>query len=81
MDRWATSVEGAETGHAAAERFAAGIAQRGERPLLIVSHGTVLSLYLAEHAGLEPVALWRSLTFPEALVLDAQGRLIERIAG
>ncbi|HEY2356323.1 MAG TPA: histidine phosphatase family protein [Phenylobacterium sp.] len=76
----AISIDSAETGQAAAERFAAGLARRTERPLLVVSHGTVLSLYLAEHAGFDAVALWRSFGFPDALVLDAQDRLIARIS-
>ena len=76
----AISVNGAESGQAAAERFAAGLARRAERPLLVVSHGTVLSLYLAERAGFDAVALWRGLGFPEALVLDAQDRPVARIS-
>jgi hypothetical protein len=76
----AISVEGAETGKAAAARFAAGLARQTAPPFLVVTDGTVLSLYLAERAKLDAVALWRSLAFPEALVLDAQDRLIERIS-
>lgn len=74
----AISVDSADTGQGAARRFAEGLARRTERPLLVVSHGTVLSLYLAERAGFDAVALWRSLRFPEALVLDSQDRLIAR---
>jgi len=74
------SIEGAEPGDLATQRFAAGLARHRVRPLLVASHGTVLSLFLAAHFGLNPVELWRSLAFPEALVLDADGRLIERIA-
>jgi broad specificity phosphatase PhoE len=72
-------VEGAETAYAARRRFAAGIAAHTERPLLVVSHGTGLSLYAASVAKLDPQDLWRSLGFPEALVLGADGRLLERI--
>jgi broad specificity phosphatase PhoE len=73
-------VEGAESAYAARRRFAAGIAAHAERPLIVVSHGTALSLYAADVAKLDPQDLWRTLGFPEALVLDAEGRLLERIA-
>ena len=74
------SIEGAETGDAARARFAGGLAAHPVRPLLVVTHGTILSLYAARAAGLEPEALWRSLGLPEALVFDGEGRLAERIA-
>jgi broad specificity phosphatase PhoE len=76
----AASIEGAEPGDVAAQRFAAGLAKYPARPLLVASHGTVLGLFLAAHFGLNPVELWRGLALPEAFVLDADGRLIARIA-
>lgn len=75
----AVSVDGAETGEAAAARFAAALGRRSERPLLVVSHGTVLSLHVAA-SGEDAFALWRSLALPEALLLSADGALIGRIA-
>jgi broad specificity phosphatase PhoE len=74
------SIGGAETGTAAAARFAAGVGARSERPLLVTSHGTVLRLYVAQQAGLDAATLWPSFGLPEALVLDRQGRLVDRIA-
>jgi broad specificity phosphatase PhoE len=74
------SIDGAETGADARARFAAGLATHSARPLLVASHGTVLSLFLAAHFGLDAVDLWRGMALPEAFVLDAEGRLIDRIA-
>jgi probable phosphoglycerate mutase len=76
----AVSIDGAETGEAAAARFAAALGRRSERPLLVVSHGTVLSLHVAAGTGEDAFALWRSLALPEALLLSADGALIGRIA-
>ena len=47
---------------------------------MAVTHGTVLSMYLAERLGCDPLDLWRSLHMPDAFVLDAEGGLIERIS-
>ncbi|WP_297692924.1 histidine phosphatase family protein [Phenylobacterium sp.] len=74
------SVDGAETGAAAALRFAAGLARHPERPLVVVSHGTVLSLWLAHRLGLDAADLWSSLRLPEAFLLSRDGGLIGRIA-
>ena len=73
-------VDEAETAYAARQRFAHGIAAHAERPLAVVTHGTALSLYASDVAKLDARELWRTLGSPEALVLDADGRLIERIA-
>jgi len=78
LSDFGSSVDGAEVGAAAAARFAAGVEARAARPLVIVSHGTILSLFLAWTASLEPQALWRSLRLPEALVLNGSGDLIDR---
>ncbi|HSV02703.1 MAG TPA: hypothetical protein VLI41_05805 [Phenylobacterium sp.] len=74
------SVQGAETGTAAAGRFAAGLSRHPERPLIVVSHGTVLSVWLAVKLGVEAAELWSSLRLPEAILLAPRGALIGRIA-
>ena len=74
------SIEGAEPAGEAAARFAAGLARYPSRPLMIGTHGTILAAYLSRVSGLDPAALWQSLRLPEAVVLDAEGRLLERIA-
>ena len=48
-------------------------------PTVIVSHGTVISLYISRRTGVEPFALWKSLTLPHALVLGVDGQLLESI--
>lgn len=74
------SVDGAETGSAAAARFAEGLARHPERPLIVMSHGTVLSLWLARTLGLDAAELWSSLRLPEAFLISPEAALIERIA-
>ena len=80
LTEFAGSVDGAEPGVAAAARFAGGLEMHPQRPLMVVSHGTILSLYMAWSASMQPKTLWRSLHLPDALILDAHGELIERIA-
>jgi broad specificity phosphatase PhoE len=71
---------GGESPHEACMRLAATLARHEGDPLLAVSHGTVMSFYLAEKLGLDAHDLWRSLHMPDAFVLDADGALIERIS-
>lgn len=80
LARPAEPVGGQETAHEAAERLAAALASHSGAPLLAVTHGTVLSVYLAERLGCDAHDLWRSLHMPDAFVLDAEGALIERIS-
>jgi broad specificity phosphatase PhoE len=75
----AEPVFGGESADQAHDRFAAALARYTARPLLVATHGTVLSLYLSRRLRLEPFALWKSLALPEAFVLDADGWLVERL--
>ncbi|TAJ71683.1 MAG: histidine phosphatase family protein [Phenylobacterium sp.] len=70
---------GGESAEQACERLAAALAKHTVRPLLAVTHGTVLSLYVAKLLGLDAHDLWRNLHTPDAFVFDANGELIERI--
>lgn len=70
---------GGESGDQARSRFVAAIARHPQRPLLMGTHGTVLSLYVAATAGLEPYGFWRGLALPEAVVLGGDGRLLARL--
>ncbi|HEU5439841.1 MAG TPA: histidine phosphatase family protein [Ktedonobacterales bacterium] len=68
-------VLGGETAHEANERFwqaVTGIIARAdaERDILVVTHGTVLSLFAARAAGADPLALWRSLRLPDAVTFS-----------
>lgn len=63
----AVSVRGAEGASAAAARFAAGIGvvEEGLFPAAVVSHGRVLTAYLAGPLRLEdPFAFWRNIPMP-----------------
>lgn len=80
FDKPAEPVGGVETAHAAAERLSATLARHAGAPLVAVTHGTILSVYLAEKLGCDAHDLWRSLHMPDAFVLDADGQLIERIS-
>jgi broad specificity phosphatase PhoE len=68
-----------ETANEAFARFSAAIARQAVRPLVVATHGTVLSLYVSRMAGVDVFDLWSSLKLPEAIVLDPAGRLLERI--
>ena len=73
-------VMGAETADQAHSRFAAAVdalvaAQPG-RTLAIVAHGTVISLYVARAAGVEPLPLWQRLGLPAFVVLALPARTL-----
>ncbi|HEX7886731.1 MAG TPA: histidine phosphatase family protein [Phenylobacterium sp.] len=70
---------GEESAEEAGERLAAALARHPVRPLLAVTHGTVLSIYVAKLLDLDAHDLWRNLHTPDAFVLDANGGLIDRI--
>lgn len=75
-----TSAPCDESADQALHRLTATLARYPVRPLVAVTHGTVLSLYLARRLGLDAHGLWRSLKTPEAFVLDADGGLIARLS-
>ena len=68
------SVFGAETGDEARERFSAAVdnvmRQHPDGNLSIVSHGTVITLFVARAAGIEPVPFWKELGLPAFVVLS-----------
>lgn len=70
---------GGESAEQACERLTAALARHTTRPLVAVTHGTVLSLYVARLLGLDAHDLWRNLRTPDAFVLDANGALVERL--
>ena len=67
-------VFGAETGDEARERFAAAVDNALKRHpagnVAIVSHGTVMTLFLASVAGIDPVPFWKGLGLPAFVVLS-----------
>ncbi len=83
----AMSVHGAERASAAAVRFvgAVSLVETGPFPAAIVSHGRVLTAYLAQQLQLtDPFAFWRSIPMPAWACLDLDSRipkLIEPFTG
>lgn len=70
----------------AAARFDAGIsdhlASAGSRPLVIATHGMVLTVWLSARIGLpSPGTFWSDLRFPDALQVDLSARTVSRLNG
>jgi broad specificity phosphatase PhoE len=77
-------VFGRETAAAALARFDAAVtgllaAAPAVDDVIVVSHGTVISLFVAAHAGTDGLALWKALGLPSFVVLDRNDLRIERI--
>jgi broad specificity phosphatase PhoE len=71
--RSAEPVLGCKTAQQASERSAkavAGVTSRYvEQNMVVFTHGTVLSLYVARVTGMKPFALWKRLGLPSFVVL------------
>lgn len=69
-----TLLFGEETGNQAQERFAHAVAQLLQQypndTLALVSHGTILTLFVCAFNQLDPVSFWQSLNLPDFLLLD-----------
>ena len=77
------SVHGAERASAAAARFAAAVSlvAEGPFPAAIVSHGRVITAYLAQLLGLDdPFELWRSIPMPGWACVDLESPVPKLIA-
>jgi len=77
LRRPAELVYGEETGDEAADRLQAAldglVARHAGRTVVAVTHGTVMSLYLARVAGLDAVRTWEGLGMPAYAVLQLPG--------
>lgn len=66
-------VYGEETGDAAHARFDRGVqralAASEGATTVIAAHGTVISLWVGRRLGVDPMALWRRLPLPGAVVM------------
>jgi broad specificity phosphatase PhoE len=66
-------VLGCETAQQASERFAKTVAEvtsrYAEQNMVILTHGTVLSLFVSRATGMEQFALWNRLGLPSFVVL------------
>ena len=74
-------VFGQETANQAADRFATAVksVQRlnPRRSLAIVSHGTVISLWLERNAGADGLVTWKMLGLPSFVVYDRKTKKAE----
>ncbi len=67
LSRPARLVLGSETANQARDRFTAAIEavlQADFEDVIVVTHGTVMALYLARIANVEPMSFWRELKTP-----------------
>lgn len=65
-------VFGAETAEQARRRFTMAVMRlvaRGNGDVIVVSHGTVMTLFVAEATGAEPFAFWKRQEMPFAVTL------------
>ena len=74
FERPADVVIGNEAANAALQRFAAAITNivsegQGQN-LAVVTHGTVISLFIAHHNPIAPFELWTALGLPSYIVVD-----------
>jgi broad specificity phosphatase PhoE len=67
-------VFGGESADEAHDRFAraihAALAKHGERTMIVVAHGTMISLFVSRLAKIDPFPLWKSLDLPSYSVLS-----------
>jgi 2,3-bisphosphoglycerate-dependent phosphoglycerate mutase len=80
FDRPAERVFGAESADEAHARFTTALTvhRMDPSPLIVVAHGTVITLWVAHRFGIAPFAFWKSLTLPCAVVIEdgAEPRVI-----
>jgi broad specificity phosphatase PhoE len=76
-------VMGSETATQARERFARAVEAVLQRHtagnVVIVAHGTVIALFVAAVAGIEPFALWQRLGLPSFVVLTLPGLELQAV--
>jgi broad specificity phosphatase PhoE len=78
-----TLVFGSETAEQATRRFCSAVEQIAstytQKTIVIVAHGTVLSLYAGACSDIDPHALWQRLQMPAFMVVSLPGFKIEKI--
>lgn len=75
-------VLGTETAGQALNRFSAAIndvIDAGQKDSIVVTHGTVITLYVASVAHVQPFCLWRRLGLPSLVVLMIPSMQIQSI--
>ena len=78
-------VLGRETADAALTRFERALSglldQHPDEDVAVVSHGTVIALFAAEHADVDPFVNWRQMGLPSFMVFERPGMtLVETVA-
>ncbi|MBW3536711.1 MAG: phosphoglycerate mutase family protein [Actinobacteria bacterium] len=77
-------VFGEETANQAANRFAKAVKSvqklNPRRSLAIVSHGTVISLWLERNAGADGLVTWKMLGLPSFVVYDRKAKKVVELA-
>lgn len=69
-------VLGSETAEQARDRMSAAIddiVESDQQDSIVVTHGTVMTLYVASVAGVDPMRFWRRLGLPSYVVLGLPG--------
>ncbi len=78
-----TLIMGSETADQAHARFAAAVdaicAVHPAETVVIVAHGTVITLYVSRATGMEPFPLWKRLGLPSVVVLSRPALAVETI--
>lgn len=78
-------VFGRETAAQAGQRFAEAVAAavdgHATGTTVIVAHGRVISLFVAQTNPVDPFALWGELGLPSFVVLSWPGRVLRTVAG
>lgn len=74
---------GSETAHEAHERFSEAVRsvldQYQRKTVVIIAHGTVISLLVSRLAGISDMLLWQDLGLPSFVVIDRESnRLLAR---
>ena len=73
FERPSELVFGLETAEQAGQRFSTAVSRVVEehsgKNILIAAHGTVITLFIAAHNPVEPIAFWQQLKMPDFVVL------------
>ena len=76
-------VLGAESGRDALHRFSeaigAELARTGAQSLVVITHGTVISLFVAAHNQVNAFELWKELACPSFVVLDVSSFSLRQV--
>jgi broad specificity phosphatase PhoE len=77
-------VYGNETADQALSRFTAAIekaCKASEGNIVVVSHGTVITLFVAAHNAIQPFAFWKNFAMPAIVVLNLPGFGFQALVG